>query len=67
MAESIHFHWGSRNYHGCEHVIDNHRCSMELHLVHRNSKYATVADATRHPDGLSVISVSYDVDVSCYK
>ncbi|KAM7361900.1 carbonic anhydrase 2-like isoform 2-T2 [Cochliomyia hominivorax] len=64
ITESLHFHWGSRNYHGAEHVVDSRRSSMEMHIVHRNSKYLTVDEATRHPDGLAVLGIFYHVDSS---
>ncbi|KAM7359501.1 carbonic anhydrase 13-like [Cochliomyia hominivorax] len=61
VAESVHFHWGSKDTHGSEHVIDNHRYSMEMHIVHRNTKYQTVKEARNHLDGLAVVAVFYHV------
>lgn len=63
VAESIHFHWGSKDVHGSEHVIDSERYSMEMHILHRNSKYRTVEDARENADGLAVLAVLYNVQV----
>ena len=30
-----HFHWGYNNYQGSEHLIDNLKYPLELHLVHK--------------------------------
>ncbi|XP_065367818.1 carbonic anhydrase 2-like [Calliphora vicina] len=64
ITESLHFHWGSGNNHGAEHVVDSHRYSMEMHIVHRNAKYPNIAEATQHADGLAVLGVFYNVDTS---
>ncbi|XP_037808747.1 carbonic anhydrase 2-like [Lucilia sericata] len=63
-AESLHFHWGSGDNHGSEHMVGNLRYSMEMHIVHRNIKYATIAEATKHKDGLAVLGVFYNVEPS---
>lgn len=65
VTESLHFHWGSKDTHGSEHVIDNHRYSMEMHILHRNGKYQTVEEARQHEDGLAVVAVFYNVTVCC--
>ena len=66
VAESVHFHWGSKDAHGSEHVVDGQRFSMEMHIVHRNSKYRSVEEAREHEDGLAVLSVLYQVKVSFF-
>lgn len=63
ITESVHFHWGSKDTHGSEHVIDNQRYSMEMHILHRNTKYQTVEEARKHTDGLAVLAVFYHVKV----
>lgn len=37
--ESLHFHWGDKNNKGAEHVINDMRYTMEMHLVHRKSSF----------------------------
>ncbi|KAH8383864.1 hypothetical protein KR009_010935 [Drosophila setifemur] len=58
-AQSVHFHWGSRNSKGSEHAIDFQSFDVEMHIVHKNTKYDTVADATLHQDGLAVLGVMF--------
>ncbi|XP_054725321.1 carbonic anhydrase 2-like [Anastrepha obliqua] len=64
IMESLHFHWGSNDTHGSEHVLNSERYSMEMHLLHRNSKYATVEEAREHEDGLAVLAVLYKVNAT---
>ncbi|XP_023308849.2 carbonic anhydrase 13-like [Lucilia cuprina] len=64
VAESLHFHWGSGDNHGSEHVVGYLRYSMEMHIVHRNMKYPTVTEAVNHRDGLAVLGVFYNVEPS---
>lgn len=56
--DSLHFHWGEDN-NGTEHSFDGYKESMELHLVHWNTKYGNISNASDKPDGLAVISVLY--------
>uniref|UniRef100_K1QML6 Carbonic anhydrase n=1 Tax=Magallana gigas TaxID=29159 RepID=K1QML6_MAGGI len=60
-AVEIHFHWGPDNGVGSEHVIDNHRHPLEVHIVHYNTKYKTLSHAKQQPDGLAVIGVFADI------
>uniref|UniRef100_A0A4W3I0Z2 Carbonic anhydrase n=1 Tax=Callorhinchus milii TaxID=7868 RepID=A0A4W3I0Z2_CALMI len=54
----FHFHWGSCDGRGSEHLVDGASFAAELHLVHWNSeKYADVANAAIEPDGLAVVGV----------
>uniref|UniRef100_A0A8C5QR93 Carbonic anhydrase n=1 Tax=Leptobrachium leishanense TaxID=445787 RepID=A0A8C5QR93_9ANUR len=54
----FHFHWGSTDADGSEHVIDGKVYPAELHIVHWNShRYPTFEEAAKHPDGLAVIGV----------
>jgi len=56
-AQSMHFHWGSPNTAGSEHAIDFERYDVEIHIVHKNTKYSnlTVGEASEFPDGLAVL------------
>lgn len=61
VFEGLHFHWGGRNNRGSEHILDDIRYPMEMHLVHRNRKYNDVNEALKHKDGLSVLGVFFQV------
>ncbi|XP_004393812.1 PREDICTED: carbonic anhydrase 1 isoform X1 [Odobenus rosmarus divergens] len=59
----FHFHWGSTNDYGSEHIVDGVKYSAELHLVHWNSaKYSSFAEAAPQADGLAIIGVLMKVD-----
>lgn len=60
-AIGVHFHWGSANSKGSEHVIDNRRYDVEMHLVHRNIKYRTTEEAARNKDGLAVLGIMFKI------
>ncbi|XP_062592422.1 uncharacterized protein LOC134253847 [Saccostrea cucullata] len=60
-AVEIHFHWGPENNIGSEHVLDNHHHPLEVHIVHYNTKYATLAEAKKQSDGLAVIGIFADI------
>jgi len=65
----LHFHWGSKNKQGCEHTIEGKRYSMEMHMVHINSKYLN-DDGSVDPvayqtsDGLAVLGFMFKVKSS---
>ncbi|KFU89638.1 Carbonic anhydrase 15, partial [Chaetura pelagica] len=63
-ALQLHFHWGSPAGNGSEHTLDGHQLPMELHIVHMNVKYRTLAEAKGHPNGLAVLSFFYQVSES---
>lgn len=50
----LHFHWGERNNKGAEHVLNDIRHPIEMHIIHRNRKYTTFDEAIKHKDGLTV-------------
>lgn len=60
-VESVHFHWGDKNNRGAEHVINDIRYTMEMHIVHRNTKYASLADALEFADGAAVLGFFFNV------
>lgn len=61
---NIHFHWGSKFRKGSEHKLDGIFYNLEMHLVHRNTKYVNMDVARKHKDGLAVIAILfYIVDV----
>ncbi|TSS11560.1 Carbonic anhydrase 6 [Bagarius yarrelli] len=55
LAAQLHFHWGTLEVPGSEHTIDNVHFPAELHVVHYNSKYASIKEAANKPDGLAVL------------
>ncbi|MCL4154363.1 UNVERIFIED_CONTAM: hypothetical protein GTU68_010417 [Idotea baltica] len=57
----FHFHWGIDSTQGSEHTIDGVRYPLELHLVHYKASYVTIAEAVKHPDGLAVLGVLFQV------
>ncbi|XP_071373100.1 carbonic anhydrase 9 [Centroberyx affinis] len=54
-AAQLHFHWGTVEVPGSEHTVDNVHFPAEIHVVHYNSKYASVSEAASKPDGLVVL------------
>lgn len=59
--EQFHFHWGSNNSLGSEHVLDYHRFPMELHMVFYNALYSSFEDARNEVDGLAVVGMFYEM------
>ena len=67
IFEQLHFHWGSEDVWGSEHMIDGEGRSVEIHMVHWNSKYNSFDNASTMDDGLAVLTVfaeGCDVDNS---
>ncbi|XP_037943610.1 carbonic anhydrase 15-like [Teleopsis dalmanni] len=56
-AIGVHFHWGSPSIKGSEHMINNRRYDIEMHIVHRNVKYSTDEDARKNSDGFAVLGI----------
>uniref|UniRef100_A0A1A9W9J3 Alpha-carbonic anhydrase domain-containing protein n=1 Tax=Glossina brevipalpis TaxID=37001 RepID=A0A1A9W9J3_9MUSC len=61
-VESIHFHWGDKNNRGAEHVVNDIRYTMEMHIVHRNRKYSNLSEALDYADGAAVMGFFYNLD-----
>ncbi|RWS21036.1 Carbonic anhydrase 7-like protein, partial [Leptotrombidium deliense] len=57
--DSLHFHWGTTRNLGAEHRLDGKSSALELHLVHFNVKYGSLAAAINESDGLAVLGVFY--------
>ncbi|XP_040607105.1 carbonic anhydrase 15 [Mesocricetus auratus] len=53
----LHFHWGSPGHKGSEHSLDEKRSSMEMHMLHVNTKYQSMREALSHQDGFAVLAV----------
>lgn len=55
VFQGLHFHWGNKNNEGSEHVYNDIRFPMEMHLIHRNRKYDS-EEALKNKDGLVVLA-----------
>ncbi|GLV41192.1 Carbonic anhydrase 9 [Carabus blaptoides fortunei] len=65
--EGLHFHWGETNNRGSEHILNDVRYPLEMHLIHRNKKYPTIEMALKHKDGLTVLAVFFQLRETKYK
>ncbi|XP_030376323.1 carbonic anhydrase 2 [Scaptodrosophila lebanonensis] len=61
VAEGLHFHWGSPTTRGSEHIISRRQYDVEMHIVHRNIRYATVSEAAQYSDGLAVLGIMFKI------
>jgi carbonic anhydrase len=52
---SLHFHWGDKNSRGAEHVLNDLRHPLEMHIIHINRKYRSIEEALENKDGLAVL------------
>ncbi|XP_046739068.1 carbonic anhydrase 2-like [Diprion similis] len=59
--EGLHFHWGMKNNRGSEHILNGIRFPMEMHIIHRNMKYANADEAYSYEDGLTVLAVFFQL------
>ncbi|XP_076380477.1 putative carbonic anhydrase 3 isoform X2 [Megalopta genalis] len=58
-VDHLHFHWGAKNNRGSEHILNDIRYPMEMHIVHRNKAYSNLSDALYHKDSLVVLGVFF--------
>ncbi|XP_034485088.1 carbonic anhydrase 15 [Drosophila innubila] len=65
-AMAVHFHWGSSQQKGSEHLLNGRRYDLEMHIVHRNTKYQSDEEARNQTDGLAVLAVLFKVVRSNY-
>ncbi|XP_056408297.1 carbonic anhydrase 15-like [Hyla sarda] len=56
-ALQFHFHWGSPNKDGSEHTVDGKQFPIELHIVHMNTKFSSITEAKKDPEGLAVLGI----------
>lgn len=61
IFKQLHFHWGSNDKIGSEHIIDNKTFPMEIHLIHYNADYGSFDEALEHDDGLAVVAGFFQV------
>ncbi|XP_064460000.1 carbonic anhydrase 2-like isoform X2 [Ornithodoros turicata] len=57
----FHFHWGSKNTQGSEHLVDSKASVMEMHMVFMNKKYDTADKAVHNTDGIAVLATFFQV------
>ncbi|ERL87426.1 putative carbonic anhydrase 3 isoform X1 [Dendroctonus ponderosae] len=55
QLDHLHFHWQS------EHIMSNYRFPLELHLVHFDQKHRNLTEAVKHPHGVAVLGVLFDL------
>lgn len=55
VLDHLHLHFQS------EHTVNGITFDAEVHLVHYNSKYSSLQDAMKYPDGLAVLGVLFYV------
>lgn len=60
-AMAVHFHWGSPQQKGSEHLLNGRRYDLEMHIVHRNTRYQSDEEARNQTDGLAVLAVLFKV------
>ncbi|GAA50296.1 Carbonic anhydrase 6 [Clonorchis sinensis] len=59
----MHFHWGSTDGRGSEHLLEGRRFPMETHIVSYNKRlYSTRVDAIAGPNGLAVFGILHTLD-----
>ncbi|XP_076452851.1 carbonic anhydrase 2-like [Babylonia areolata] len=57
----FHFHWGSDNTKGSEHLVDGNMYPMEVHIVCFNTKYSDLGSALTKDDGLAVLGFFFEI------
>ncbi|KAK6968446.1 Carbonic anhydrase 14, partial [Biomphalaria glabrata] len=61
VASQLHFHWGSHDLIGSEHLIDDHSYPMELHIVHYKKSLGSLAAAATEAEGLAVLGIFFQI------
>ncbi|CAM1301588.1 CA13 (predicted) [Pycnogonum litorale] len=56
--KQLHFHWGSNDSIGSEHIIDGKVFPLELHIVHTNVNYE---NPSKQGDGYAVLGIMYKI------
>lgn len=63
FLELILIHWGTEPMNGSEHTVGGVGYAGEIHFIHRNSRYSTVEQALKEPNG--IVAVAVLLNVSC--
>ncbi|WAR27289.1 CAHZ-like protein, partial [Mya arenaria] len=61
-AVQLHWHWGADDTTGSEHTYQSKHYPLELHIVHYNTAYRSLASAVSQSDGLAVVAFFYKID-----
>jgi len=59
----VHFHWGSEDEKGSEHLVGGKAYPMEMHLVHYKASRGNITEALKEgaPDSLAVLGFFFEV------
>ncbi|ESO96283.1 hypothetical protein LOTGIDRAFT_239341 [Lottia gigantea] len=57
----FHFHWGSDNTKGSEHIINGNAFPMEVHFVHFKDSLGSLGAAVSEPEGLAVLGFFFEI------
>ncbi|XP_050397806.1 carbonic anhydrase 6 [Patella vulgata] len=61
-TSQFHFHWGSQDHVGSEHLLDSVAYPIEMHIVNYNSdRFNDIAEAVVEKGGLAVLGVLFEV------
>lgn len=57
----LHFHWKplDNSKFGTEHTIGDKQTHLEIHIVHYNVKYPTLAEASKNRDGVAILAILF--------
>ena len=60
-----HFHWGSADHRGSEHIIGTEAFPLEMHLVHYKAVHSSLGEALQEGafDSLAVLGVFFSVQL----
>ncbi|CAG2053662.1 unnamed protein product [Timema podura] len=61
QLDSFHFHWGSKNNQGSEHVLNGIQYPAEMHIIHRNTRYSSIQEAQHFSHGLTVLAFFFQL------
>nr|CAD7392557.1 unnamed protein product [Timema cristinae] len=61
QLDSFHFHWGSKNNQGSEHVLNGIQYPAEMHVIHRNTRYSSIQEAQHFSHGLTVLAFFFQL------
>ncbi|PNF41170.1 Carbonic anhydrase 2 [Cryptotermes secundus] len=61
VFEQLHFHWGQDDHSGSEHMLNNERFALEMHVVHYRRDLGSVENAGLYDSGIRVIGVFFRI------
>ncbi|CRK88908.1 CLUMA_CG002626, isoform A [Clunio marinus] len=57
IFDQMHFHWAS------EHLINNDRYALELHMVHHEKRFESITRAAQEKNGVAVLGILFHVSL----